>query len=350
MKYPCVTESIEILSEKKDSVLIFEKKSKRTFNLGYKEYNVLKNLDGKSTIEEINRNNLLFKKEEIEQLIEVFRNINLLNDSTVKKKINILKLKKSLTNPNKYINEKSIFVKFLYFIIIYMSLPVFLLGLFVGVGNTDKFAEIITISGFSPKYFLIIPIMLIVVTLHEFSHAIVAKCKGAFIAELGVMLYWFMPAGYTTISGMTFVKNKRDRILIHLAGNMTNLLLAGITLFVSKFIHGILYEGFIWFAITNIFLVLSNLMVFLKMDGYFVLQEMIAIKNLRENSFAYIRQIGHDITSRFYSKKRKFDIEKVENVSGILDKYIFLIYGVMSIVYMPLLIALVVRVIVNYVR
>lgn len=29
MKYPCVTESIEILSEKKDSVLIFEKKNQR---------------------------------------------------------------------------------------------------------------------------------------------------------------------------------------------------------------------------------------------------------------------------------------------------------------------------------
>lgn len=337
MNKPCISQYLEVFSERNGSTAIFNKLSKKTYSIGKNEYSVLKILDGTKTIDQLNTLFEIYSIYDLERLIIQFEKIGFIKGKEPKQKLNILKIKKGVMNPNKVINPDNKLVKALYFILVYLSVPLLLFGLISGADDFNLFAEILTDSITSPSILILIPTLLLVISLHELGHAIVARCNGVNVAEFGVMLYWFMPCGYTNLSGIAFIERKSRRLLILFAGILVNINLAGIGLLCMRLVTGSGYEFLLWFVVSNLLSVFMNLLVFLKLDGYYILQELIGEKKLRENSFLYLKTLLPTKTRDNGNSLYRGEWVDNPDQTRPLTNSVYLVYGFLSILFIPIL-------------
>jgi putative peptide zinc metalloprotease protein len=118
---------------------------------------------------------------------------------------------------------------------------------------------------------------------HEFGHALACKKYGGEVREMGVLWIFFMPCFYCNVSDAWFLKNKWQRILIGAAGTYVDLLIwiaAVLVWSVSGVSTALHYMA--WVIITTCGLrLMANLSPFLKMDGYYILSDMMGIHNLK---------------------------------------------------------------------
>lgn len=308
---PNINKDIILIPSCDSRVFAFNKKSKMSFSLGCNECKVLRLLDGTKSIDEVHNQCGEYSYSDIKKLIHELSNIGLIDtidNSKLCKKNNmlvrlitfLLNYKKGFCYPDKNINPHNILFKVLYFFVMYLSVPIFLLGLFLSV-----FMNIVDIkytNSFKNTALMII-IFIVSVSLHELAHMVVAKKNGASIAEVGLGINFFIPRFYSSILGMSYIDSKMKRLSIISAGIFANLNLAGIGLIVSFFVmkSSVLYI-FQWLAIINIFLVIMNSVFFIKLDGYFILTEIINDKKLKENSSVYLR---HVIIEKIFNKNSK---------------------------------------------
>lgn len=341
MNYPCISSNIEMYEEKNGKISVFNKVTGKTYAIGIAEYKVLCNMDGTNSIEELSIISEKYSVDSLNKLIIQFKKIGFLKGSYEGKKINILKIKKGLFNGNKIINPSNIICKIATIIIIYCSIPIFILGLLGIIKDISKIREILLRGIFTPRFFVIIPYTLLVLSLHELGHAVVARTMGANVPEIGVMIYWFMPCAYTNLSGISFIENKYKRILALSSGIFVNLFLSGIGMIVLKYISDKYYTLVLWFSMSNFSIVIANLLVFLKLDGYFILQELLEIKSLREKSFAYLKsKVANRLIILRTNKERniKYNSEIIFSNDDKLEDVIYIIYGFLAIIYIPVLI------------
>jgi len=344
MEKLCISENLEEFIPNNSKVLIFNRLTKKTYSIGQNEYKVLKNLDGTKTLEDVCLLNKTFSIHSIECLVNKFLKMGFIKNNEKKANFNILKIKKGIVNPDSNLNPNNIFLKIIYKFIVYLSIPIFIFGLLVGLKNFDTICNVIKKPIYDPNIFIIIPTMLVIVSLHELGHAIVAKFNGAFISEVGIMLYWFIPCAYTSIVGISYVKNKYKRALIFVAGIFVNLNLAGLGLIFTKFSTIRFYEYFLWFSLINISISISNLLIFLKFDGYYILEELLCINRLREKSFAYLKFI---IKRKMKIGRITISYESYITNENLLNKIIYIVYGILSIVYIPFMLFLYINQIVS---
>ncbi len=71
---------------------------------------------------------------------------------------------------------------------------------------------------------LILVVVIVVMTIHEFAHGITLKHYGGKVEEMGILLLYFLPALYCNVSDAWMLK-KRERILVALAGGYIQLFL-----------------------------------------------------------------------------------------------------------------------------
>lgn len=139
-----------------------------------------------------------------------------------------------------------------------------------------------------------IPLILLVViigaTIHEFAHGIALKHYGGRVKEMGIMFLYFIPALYCNVSDAWLLK-KRERIVVALAGGYIQVfmwavatilwrLLAPDTLASRICLISIMFDG-----ILSIF----NLNPLIRLDGYYVLSDYVEIPNLRPKALTYIK-------------------------------------------------------------
>lgn len=352
MDMPCISQHVEVYFEREGSITVYNRMTGKTYSIGRKEYDILKNLDGTKTSEELSLISKSYSVDEIDSLISKFETIGFIRNKEIKSKINILKIKKGLINANKWINPNHIIPKILAFIIIYLSIPLFLVGLYLGYKNINLIYKILENSITSPSIIILIPTTLFVLSLHELGHAIVARNKGVNVPDIGIMLYWFMPCAYTNLTGITFIQSKAVKLLIFFSGMFVNMGLSGIALILLQFTSGKLYDFLIWFAVSNLSIILVNLLIFLKLDGYFILQELLCEKKLREKSFKYIK----DGIMSFYNRKSRIGKKRLLyhgeflNYAGKsdLNNSVYWLYGVLSILYIPIILLVTVSTIISF--
>lgn len=121
---------------------------------------------------------------------------------------------------------------------------------------------------------------IISIWLHEAAHIIFALHNDLLVGEVGVMLYYFIPCAYTTICGMSLVKTKLSKFFILISGSLMNLILAEISMIFISNGYGGIYA--LSFAGINIISIVFNLLIFLKLDGYYILEILLDINNLRD--------------------------------------------------------------------
>lgn len=338
MKPGCISPSIEFFSEANGRVSVFNKSSGKMYALGEKEYGVLIRLDGTKTADEISMAQGVFSSTEVDSLIGQFAKIGFLKGTEQKRKQHFWKVRKGLLNGNKLINPDKLFWKIIYNILIWGTLPVFLLGCVLSLPKLQLLMEAMAEDLFSANILLMLPTMLAMLSLHEMGHVLVARMQRVNVPEVGVMVYWFMPCAYTNLSGISFLKSKYKKILCLSAGILTNLFVAGVSLLVVALSSSSINQFLTWLALANISLSFFNLQIFIKLDGYFILQELLEISKLRESAFARLRFLFKSSRPARGSRQKYTARQYNSYENDNLHNTVLTLYSVASCLYLPVLI------------
>jgi putative peptide zinc metalloprotease protein len=128
--------------------------------------------------------------------------------------------------------------------------------------------------------------------IHEFGHGLTCKHFGGDVHEMGFMLIYLTPAFFTDTTDITLFEKVSRRQWVIFAGIWIELVICGVAALIWHFtvpgslINDIAYKVMLLSAIQGVVMDLNPL---IKADGYYAMSQYLSIDNLREDSFAYLR-------------------------------------------------------------
>jgi putative peptide zinc metalloprotease protein len=129
----------------------------------------------------------------------------------------------------------------------------------------------------------------IVKLLHELGHGYCLKRNGGEVHELGIMLLVFLPMPSVDASAATAFADKKQRMLVGMAGILVELFLAAVAVLVwvnseSGLVNSIAFN---LIFIVGISTILVNGNPLLRYDGYYVLSDFLETPNLGQRANQY---------------------------------------------------------------
>lgn len=324
---PLVNKDIEYHSTDL-GILLRNKKTNRTFSIGKRELELLKSFDGTLTIEELKeKNKHLVNARSMEKFILLaYKNELLEKDIKEQKKFNIIQVKFPLINVSKILKKGICTNILMNFIFLSAIISIIFIGkLFVENGG-DIVSKILTNQYIQFKNLIYyFGSILIIGFIHEFAHAITIINLGGQVFELGFMFNYFHPAFYVDITGVGRLKKKKDRISVWIAGIAAQLMILAPSLYLTFDINSKFYSNdfLLVFNIINVSMILFNVLFVIKLDGYYLLCEALEIKDLREKSISYIKNI--------FTEKNSDE--------NLTNKIIYLVMGLIVMTYLPVFVA-----------
>jgi putative peptide zinc metalloprotease protein len=137
---------------------------------------------------------------------------------------------------------------------------------------------------------LLLAVMFLVVSAHEFAHGLTCKHFGGEVHDMGFMLIYFQPALYCNVSDAWLFPEKSKRLWVGFAGAYFELFLWALATLVWRLTDAetwINYVALIVMASSGV-KTLLNFNPFIKLDGYYLLSDYLEIPNLRRKSFRYV--------------------------------------------------------------
>ncbi|EGD47629.1 hypothetical protein Cpap_1823 [Ruminiclostridium papyrosolvens DSM 2782] len=247
---------ITVIKQDEEVVVVYNRNNRNTYKIGHKEFEILNLLNKANTIDDIYDSN--FSKDYIIHLINTFSEVGLINEKSIKKRFRNWKLIDGI----EVFKSKKLFIKILYYIILFLPIPLLFIGIslvkfnFNSVVFSFNFINIICALIFA----------LISTLLHEISHGIVAAINNVYVIEIGLKFNHFIPTMYTSLYGMEYINNKR-KILVYIAGILSDIGLIGISLILYRAFPSLDNILFLYIFI-EILSVISNLCIFMQTDGY----------------------------------------------------------------------------------
>ncbi|WP_224728294.1 M50 family metallopeptidase [Cysteiniphilum sp. JM-1] len=176
---------------------------------------------------------------------------------------------------------------------------------------------------FSLKYILYYLAALIIAKFsHELGHALTAKAYGLKIPTMGVAFLVLFPMLYTDTQQSWKIKNPNQRLLISVAGVWMEIYIAIIALWLWLILPFGVLKSICFFLATYSLLttLVINISPFLRFDGYYVLSDILSMRNLQTRSFALCRwKIREWLFGFKYPKPEPFS----ENKTNMLIFYAF---------------------------
>ena len=172
--------------------------------------------------------------------------------------------------------------------------------------------------------FLAWVLILFVVTLHEFAHGLTCKNFGGKVHEMGFMLIYFQPAFYCNISDAWLFPQKSRRLWVTAAGAYFELFIWSVATLVwtivepGTWISGLALIVMATSAIKQFF----NLNPLIKLDGYYLLSDLLDAPNLRQRAFGYV---GSRLKRLVGAEQPSIAME-----TSARERAIFVTYGVMA--------------------
>ncbi|KPJ92438.1 MAG: hypothetical protein AMJ55_09760 [Gammaproteobacteria bacterium SG8_15] len=143
-------------------------------------------------------------------------------------------------------------------------------------------------TGMMPLFLLV---LFIIVTCHEFSHGLACKHFGGKVREMGFLLLYFIPAFYCNVSDSWLFEKKRHRIIVTFAGVYFELFIWSLAIITWR-----LTEPGTAPSILSLLIMMAtgirtlfNLTPFIKLDGYYILSDLLEIHNLRGRALKYFK-------------------------------------------------------------
>ncbi len=200
-------------------------------------------------------------------------------------------------NPDRFLTWLYGYTKFIYtrwFTVLTLAAFTFSIGLTV-----DHWREIGRDTGafysFSGKTFWDIVILyalgVFVVATHEFAHAHACKHYGGRVPAMGFSLIYLTPGFYTDTTEGMVTGSRYQRLIISLAGIWSELMICAIAtpIWWVTAPYTALHEGaYFLMMLTGLTSLLINWNPLMKLDGYYMLCEMLGIPDLKEASTLYV--------------------------------------------------------------
>lgn len=336
MTVPALGDHIEIYRSVQNGVTIYNSNTDKTYTIGDKEAKVLAQLDGRSSLQQLQQACDFYSEEELIRLLEAFAGLGFFTRQ--KRRLNPFKLKLRLWNPNRVFQKDAGVTRLLTAAFLVLC-PL----LFVGGMAGSLLGKLLTPEGQraagsafqilqslrAQDYVLLLVGFFLSLFLHETAHAVTARRYDVNVPEIGVMLYCFIPCAYTNVSGIHLLDNSRQKIKVLLSGTLVNLGIIGIFQILSLLLPAAaaspVVPGLIFLNAMTIFM---NTMVFLKFDGYYILEVMTDTPQLKEMSLAYLRLLA----------ARKGATRETAPATGPADRILFFAFGLASVVFVPFIV------------
>jgi multidrug resistance efflux pump len=137
---------------------------------------------------------------------------------------------------------------------------------------------------------LIVAVVFAIMTIHEFAHGLTLKHFGGKVKEMGFMMLYFIPAFYCNVSDAWILK-KRERIWVSFAGGYVQIFIwAMATLLWRLLAIETLASRICIIAITFCGIqTLLNFNPLIRLDGYYILSDLIEVPNLRSKAIAFVK-------------------------------------------------------------
>ncbi|MCI0461479.1 MAG: HlyD family efflux transporter periplasmic adaptor subunit [Gemmataceae bacterium] len=130
--------------------------------------------------------------------------------------------------------------------------------------------------------------LMLVTTCHEFAHGLTCKHHGGEVHELGFLLIFFLPGFYCNVSDAWLFHDKAKRLWVTLAGGYFELFLWSWAVFAWRLTVADSLPHHLAWGVASVcgVRVLFNFNPLIKLDGYYLLSDGLAIPNLRQRAFA----------------------------------------------------------------
>jgi putative peptide zinc metalloprotease protein len=170
-------------------------------------------------------------------------------------------------------------------------------------------------------------IFIVIGFLHESWHAHACKHFGGEVHRMGFMLMYFTPCFFVDVSTSMLFENRWHKIWVAMGGIYVEVIITVLAtavwtvtppdLLVNDVAYRVMIVGFV-------IGVLVNLNPLIKLDGYYVLSDLLQISELRERSMAYWKGLVRKIVLR-----RPME----EAVRGIRRRRAYVTYGGVAMLY-----------------
>ncbi|TWU43038.1 hypothetical protein Q31b_20730 [Novipirellula aureliae] len=177
-------------------------------------------------------------------------------------------------------------------------------GLFVVYGHWRAFAAEMR-HLFDPQLWPVtVTILILAKILHESGHAATAKHHGIKVGDIGITFFFLAPLAYVDVTDAWRLKNRFSRIQIGLGGVYLELAVAAIV----AWTWWLLPDGYAKHLAAQVFLIVGpatlivNANPLLRLDGYYVVSDLVGIPNLRMHGR---RDLGAYLEWLFFAVPRR---------------------------------------------
>ena len=173
-----------------------------------------------------------------------------------------------------------------------------------------------------------------IIVIHEMGHGLTCKYFGGRVHEIGAMLIYFQLAFYCNVNDAWTFADRRARIWVTAAGSWIQLVIASLAAMVwwaaapGTVLEYVAFAGVFTGGIATVFM---NANPLIPLDGYYALSDYLEVPNLRQRAFAYLAWLA---------KTRLFRLELPAPPADERERRVFLIYGGIAAVYIPLALTL----------
>jgi len=239
---------------------------------------------------------------------------------------NLLYLRLALLDPDRLFTRLVPHIRLLFTrrFLVLSAIPI-LVALALTLANAREIAadlpRLYQASAILPFFALI----LVVASIHEFAHGLTCKHFGGEVHELGFMVMYFQPAFYCNVSDAWLFPEKSKRLWVGFAGPYFELVLWAVATIAWRMTEpdtGINYAALIIMALSGL-RSFFDFNPFVKLDGYYLLSDLLELPNLRRRSFKYVG----DGVKRLLGFGRRVAL----HVSA-RERRIYLIYGLVATV------------------
>ena len=135
---------------------------------------------------------------------------------------------------------------------------------------------------------------------HEFAHGLTCKRFGGRVHEVGFLLVYLQPAMYCNVSDAWLFPEKKKRLLVTLAGAWFEVFCWALAVLVWRITDPATMPNFLALVISTTLGIKSlfNLNPLIKLDGYYLLSDLLEVPNLRRNAYGYIGSRLRQLWSR----------------------------------------------------
>ncbi|MBT2445592.1 PqqD family peptide modification chaperone [Streptomyces sp. ISL-43] len=139
---------------------------------------------------------------------------------------------------------------------------------------------------------LAIPLLMLQIAVHELGHALVCQYLRVPVREAGItLMLYVMPVAYVDRTDAYRVRSRAPRVLIALAGPMSDAVWAGVAGLLLLTADGPVHDVAGALLQLQLLLMLVNLNPLLPSDGYHALESTMGSVNVRGRSFAYLAHL-----------------------------------------------------------